>query len=368
MKYSLLVLLLFPQISHANDHLQISILTCSPGQEIYSTFGHSAIRILDKENQTDKIYDFGGFDFNTPNFAYNFLKGKLQYHLSIRPTNQFIDAYTYENRKVVEQQLYLSELEKKQIVDQLHFLYQPHNRYYFYSFLQKNCSTDLRDLLILVGVKFSDGVLQESNRDLLNTYLEEKPWLSLGVNIVLGQKLDNKSSQFQSMFLPKYLQREIDRATLHNAKLVKSERTLNSVKPTRTKSKLIGLFSPMIIFSTMLIAYVIGFKKSISFMLFLGLGIGGLLITALWIFSGHEEVTNNLNVLWCNPFYLLAIPLLLKNKSNRILTMVLTLSLVLTLIIWVLGIQCFDKSIISLLIILGLINYNEIKKLTTLSE
>jgi len=311
MKYILLVLLLFHQTSYANNNLEISIITCAPGKEVYAVFGHSAIRVVDKENRTDKIYDFGTFDFNTPNFTYKFLKGKLKYHLSVRNTNQFIRAYTYENRKVVEQQLNLTELEKQQIIDKLNFLYEPENRYYFYSFITKNCSTDLRDLLTLVGVEFSDELLKESKRDLLNTYLQETPWLRLGVNIILGQQLDEKATRFQSMFL--------------------------------------------------------GFQKQISLILFLLIGTSGVLITVLWIFSGHEEVTNNLNVLWCNPLYLLAIPLFWKNKFNKILIIVLTVSLVLALIIWVLGIQCFDRSIIPLLIILGLINYNEIKKLTTLS-
>ena len=367
MKYILLVLLLFHQTSYANNNLEISIITCAPGKEVYAVFGHSAIRVVDKENRTDKTYDFGTFDFNTPNFTYKFLKGKLKYHLSVRNTNQFIRAYTYENRKVVEQQLNLTELEKQQIIDKLNFLYEPENRYYFYSFITKNCSTDLRDLLTLVGVEFSDELLKESKRDLLNTYLQETPWLRLGVNIILGQQLDEKATRFQSMFLPKYLQREIDLVSLHNIKLVKSEQALNSTKPNKPEDKLVKLYSPIIIFSILLLLYILGFQKQISLILFLLIGTSGVLITVLWIFSGHEEVTNNLNVLWCNPLYLLAIPLFWKNKSNKILIIVLTVSLVLALIIWVLGIQCFDRSIIPLLIILGLINYNEIKKMTTLS-
>ena len=367
MKRILLLLLLFHQMCYANDNLEISILTCAPGDEVYSIFGHSAIRILDKENQIDKIYDFGTFDFDTPNFAYKFLKGKLKYHLSVRNTNQFIRAYTYENRAILEQQLHLSELEKGQIVDKLDFLYQPENRYYFYSFLEKDCSTDLRDLLTLVGVKFSGELLQQSKRDLINSYLTEKPWIKLGVNIILGQGLDEMSSRFQSMFLPKYLKKEIELATLRNASLVKSEQKLNEIKTNQSTNKAIKFFSPIVIFLILLLLYVIGFQKAISLLLFLGIGINGLIITFLWGFSGHEEVTNNLNILWCNPFYLLAIPMLLKNKSNRILAIVLTISLVLALISWTLGIQCLDRSIIPVLIILGLINYNEIKKLTTLS-
>ncbi len=368
MKRILLIVLLFNQMCYANASLEISILTCAPGDEIYSIFGHSAIRILDKENQIDKVYDFGTFDFDTPNFAYKFLKGKLKYHLSVRNTNQFIRAYTYENREVLEQQLHFSELEKGQIVDRLDFLFQPENRYYFYSFLEKDCSTDLRDLLTMVGVQFSDELLNESKRDLINTYLTEKSWIKLGVNIILGQRLDAMSSRFQSMFLPKYLKKEIELATLHNVSLVKSEQKLNEVKTNRSKNKAIKLFSPTVIFSIFLLLYVIGFQKAISLLLFLGIGISGLIIAFLWGFSGHEEVTKNLNILWCNPLYLLSIPLLLKKKTNSILTMLLVFFLVIAIGIWVFGVQQLDQSIIPLLFTLGLIHYNEFKKILTLSK
>ena len=361
MKRILLVLLMINQMCYANDSLEISILTCAPGNEIYSIFGHSAIRVLDKENRVDKIYDFGTFDFDTPNFAYKFLKGKLQYHLSVRNTNQFIQAYTYENREVVEQQLNLSEYEKRQILDRLDFLYQPENRYYFYSFLQKDCSTDLRDILTLVGVKFSNQLLQQTKRGLINTHLKE-PWLKLGINMVLGQKLEEKASRFQSMFLPKYLKEEIEQSLFHKVKLVKSEQVLNSVKPNGVGSRFMIFFSPIIIFSIILLAYLLGFQKAIQLLLFFGIGIGGLLITILWLFSGHEEVTNNLNVLWCNPLYLLAIPLFLKNKTNRILTIILSATLVIAIVVWVARIQCFDISIVPLLITLVLINYNNFRK------
>ena len=362
MKRILLVLLMFSQMCYANDSLEISILTCAPGNEIYSIFGHSAIRVLDKENRVDKIYDFGTFDFDTPNFAYKFLKGKLQYHLSVRSTNQFIRAYTYENREVVEQQLNLSEDEERQIMDRLDFLYEPENRYYFYSFLQKDCSTDLRDILTLVGVKFSNELLQQTKRDLINTHLKEQAWLKLGINMVLGQKLEEKSSRFQSMFLPIYLKEEIDQSFFRKVKLVKSEQVLNSIKSNGVGSRGMIFFSPVIIFSIMLLAYLLGFQKMIQLLLFFGIGISGLIIITLWFFSGHEEVTNNLNILWCNPLYLLAIPLLLKNRTNRILTIILFVTLVMAVMIWVTKIQCFDISIVPLLITLGLINYNDIRK------
>ncbi len=52
-----------------------SIITCDTGNETYSLFGHTAIRITDVENNLDVVYNYGAFDFATPNFVAKFTKG-----------------------------------------------------------------------------------------------------------------------------------------------------------------------------------------------------------------------------------------------------------------------------------------------------
>jgi hypothetical protein len=92
------LIFLISQLSYANDNIEISILTCLPGQEVYSVFGHSAIRVVDKEKSIDEIYNFGMFDFDTPHFEYKYLKGKLKYYRGKQKTSDFIDLYTNEKR------------------------------------------------------------------------------------------------------------------------------------------------------------------------------------------------------------------------------------------------------------------------------
>lgn len=358
----ILSLIAFSHLSSANDNLKISILTCSPGEEVYSVFGHSAIRIVNQEKQIDKIYDFGTFDFSTPNFAYKFLKGKLRYHLSIRNTENFIRSYTAENRTLTEQELNLTEAEKMQLIDRLEFLYKPENRYYFYSFLEKDCSTDLRDLLSFIGVSFSDQTLKYSKRDLLNSYLIEKPWTRLGINLILGMSLDEKSSHFQSMFLPKYLQHEVGNTSFHNLELVKEERSLNSVV-IESKTGFKKFLSPLVVFSFLLIVFLFWTAKPMKLLFCLVTGVIGLMMVALWLFSEHPELKSNLNILWCNPLYLLYIPLFLRNKHSKFLTLVLSTTLIISTVVWIFNFQAFDISVIPILMILGLINFRELKKM-----
>lgn len=349
-------LLLISKVTLSQDRFDISILTCSPGTEVYSVFGHSSIRVVDRLNKTDQVYNFGIFDFDTPNFAYKFLKGKLQYKLGIRPTPSFINVYASENRFVSEQVLNLTEEEEITIVRRLNYLYLPENRFYYYSFLNRNCSTELRDLLLLIGVDFADDELPKSNRELLSPYLTDVPWLRLGVNMLLGMRMDTNSNRPQSTFLPDYLRDEVDAAKLNGNRIISNEQKLNEL-PDDTGIKYQRIFSPIRVFSLLCIILLFWNPKGIRIALSALFGISGVIIGLLWIFSGHPEIRNNLDVLWCNPLYLLYIPMLIRNKHSKLLSYTLLTCLALTALIWLVGIQKFDIAVIPLMLILGLVNY-----------
>src|ERR1700739_4405382 len=68
--------------SQDSSHICISLLTCTPGDELYSTFGHSALRVTDSANSTDIVYNYGTFNFDDKNFYLRFIRGKLLYYLA----------------------------------------------------------------------------------------------------------------------------------------------------------------------------------------------------------------------------------------------------------------------------------------------
>lgn len=363
MKKILLIIFLISQLTYANDKIEISILTCSVGEEVYSVFGHTAIRVIDRENHSDKVYNFGMFDFATPNFEYKFLKGQLKYHRGVQETEAFVKIYTYEKRLITEQRLELTSNEKKKFLNRLQYLYRPENRYYFYSFLEKNCSTETRDLLSYTGVNFKNQGLEKSKRDLINSYLQEMPWLKLGINLVLGKSLDSNSTSNQSTFLPDYLQKEISLAELNGNNLVKSEQPLNSIE-NNEKPNIQHIFSPLLVFSLLALLFLFWFPKPVKIITSLSFGLTGIFILALWLFSGHQEVKYNLNIIWCNPLYLLYIPFLTKNKTNKTLSSILVASLIISIFVWLFKVQIFDISILPILTILGILNLQELKKMT----
>src|SRR5690606_31625041 len=127
---------------------RISLLTCTPGSELYSVFGHSALRVVDSNAVTDIVYNYGTFDFNDPNFYSKFVRGKLNYYLSTEYFRDFVYGYRLEGRGITEQVLLLTAEEKLALKKFLRENLKPENRHYAYDFFLDNCTTRLRDLII----------------------------------------------------------------------------------------------------------------------------------------------------------------------------------------------------------------------------
>src|SRR3954462_15874915 len=71
---------------------EISIITCGPWQgEVYSAFGHSAIRVYDPVNGLNDAYNYGVFDFNQPYFYLNYTRGLLLFKLGVYSYPDFRD-------------------------------------------------------------------------------------------------------------------------------------------------------------------------------------------------------------------------------------------------------------------------------------
>ena len=96
----------------ATDSIEISLLTCAPHNEIYSIYGHTAIRYTNKTKGTDWTFNYGIFDFKKPFFVLRFLFGFTDYQLGIIPFYYFEKEYGKDKRQVVEQTLNLTQEEK----------------------------------------------------------------------------------------------------------------------------------------------------------------------------------------------------------------------------------------------------------------
>lgn len=308
----------------------VSLLTCTPGSELYSTFGHSAMRVRDSLSNTDIIFNYGTFDFNDPDFYEKFVKGKLLYFVSVDSLSNFLIEYEYFNRGVTEQVLKLDCGSIDTLVAALYENAKEENRYYLYDFTYDNCTTRLRDILENV----SGHKLQTKNiipaagtsfRDMIHEYLDKgrQYWSKLGIDILLGSPLDRNVTNREAMFLPDYLFKAFDSSNINGEPLVSGKRQLLPA-PLNNESK--SFFSPGILLTLLFIIIAIAsfflrqrtILKAFDVFFFGLLGLLGILLLFMWFGTNHPMCRNNLNLLWAIPTHLpLAIMLLNPKKWVR---------------------------------------------------
>ena len=208
----------FPSLT---DAARISLITGQPGKELYASFGHSAIRVYDPSKGLDLVYNYGTFDFDEPGFYTNFLRGKLNYSLSVYDFRNMVLSYKYRNLSLYEQILDLSYEERKSVYAYLNTNYQPENRYYLYDFFFDNCSSRIRDVFEeILGSKleFRDEHIQKHKtfRQLLDEFLVYSPWADFGIDLILGIPTDAVASSDEYMFLPYKLFDAFEQARIHD--------------------------------------------------------------------------------------------------------------------------------------------------------
>jgi hypothetical protein len=350
---------------------KVSLLTCDPGDELYSTFGHSAIRVRTPDGSRDLVFNYGTFDFNTSFFYLKFIRRTLDYQLSLTTTENFLYEYNYFKRNVREQELDLSPDQAQRLVAFLQTNYQPENRKYRYDFFFDNCATRIKDMLeAVLGQSLQWNLPEESDnktfRNLIDEYVYPLPWSDLGIDLALGAVIDREASEKEKTFLPDYLEAAFGTATIigdgPERPLVSQTNTIYEFADSREGE--INLVNPFLIFWTLAIFVAIltfiGFKKkrlfkSFDVSFFTLLGLLGLLLVFLWFFTAHSQTKNNWNLFWAFPGHLYIVYLMIFKPHKPVLKNLLLAVMILAdlaLILWILGFQSFHPSILPLLLMI----------------
>jgi len=300
--------------------IQVSLLTCSPGNELYSIFGHSALRIHDQSTGTDIVYNYGTFDFNDPDFYTKFVKGKLLYFLSQNNYADFIYSYSLEGRSIAEQYLQLTCAQKIQLQQFVWKNMQEENRYYKYDFLYDNCTTRLRDIIEqFQDAEMKTGIIPQASdktfRNALYDYLDkgQMHWSKLGIDLVLGSTIDKKMSNREAMFLPEYLETGIDSTRNQQQYLVAIKQFPVPINQSETNQYSL-LVTPIFIFSIVFLLIIsLSFSKNLiiaralnlfDHIYFTLLGLLGCLFIFMWFGTDHKQTTYNYNLLWAWPTHI----------------------------------------------------------------
>ena len=331
-----------------SQEARITLLTCSPGDELYSVFGHSAIRVQDPAYDLDWVFNYGTFDFSDPNFYTNFVKGKLNYILSVSEYHHFEYSYAMENRWIWEQELNITPYEKQYLFDSLRINRLPENRYYLYDFFFDNCATRIRDIFTEAlerDILYDYQGLEQGQtfRELLMPYLAEKPWAKLGINLGLGLPADKRATPWDYMFLPDHMMTVFGDAMLsdknHNENFISGNATLLEGKEPSGAGFVI---TPLMVFMLVLLATIfLSYKNQQTItltvwfdrILFGATGLLGLLIAFLWLGTDHQVTIWNLNILWAHPLHLIALFFLQKEKYPGILKYYFLANFILLLIL-----------------------------------
>ena len=365
----------------SEDSIRVTLLTCSPGQEVYELYGHTAIRcqktptdspLKGEEDPSqpplkgeefspskgesegvqglegaDLVFNYGVFDMTKPNFAWHFVLGQTDYMVQAIPWEYFVKEYEERGSSITEQELNLTQAEARRLLNQLTENCLPENRNYRYNFLYKNCTTMVRDIVeeIVTGrIQYPDTLPHETYRETLHHYTAEHPWAQEGNDLLLGAEVDTILSERASMFVPENLMRAFDGAFICTLRgdmrpLVKGKKTIAPLQLPRggetdaleasPRGGLEGAvfslspYHAMLAFGILclLIMLLEAWTKRLFWLwdvlLLLLQGAAGTLLTFMLFFSEHPAVNSNWQIWLLNPIAFLGIPFVIKSAIKH---------------------------------------------------
>jgi len=293
-----------------SSHLRISLLTCGVGEEIWETFGHTGVRIIDSTHGTDIVYNYGTFNGYDKDFEIKFMRGRLLYFVSTDHFSDFMQEYVMAHRKVEEQVFQLTGAQKLAIDSFLLWNTQPDNMYYKYDFYFDNCATRIRDIFpnSVSGFKFGQTIpagKRISYRNITDQYLAKRHWERVGIDILLGSAVDKPMTNAGAMFLPDYLRDGLAGATVHGKAVSTAPVTIlegASMESAGVDQPFILMcLIAMLTFAGLCFPQLKVLGNIMSSLLLLVTGLLGILILFMWFGTDHKACQDNFNLLWALP-------------------------------------------------------------------
>lgn len=316
-----------------SDSISVSLVTYYPGSLEYELYGHAGIKI-GFANGAGVFYNYGIFDFNSPNFTYRFVKGDAEYMVRGYSSEYMLRGYS--RRKVVEQVLNFNQAQAYRAAAYLYENALPWNAKYIYNYVKDNCSTRPRDIIELAtGGTIEYPAMKDTTtyRQMMHKYNANYAWSQFGIDMALGQGLDYTLNYREQMFVPMVLMEACAGATFLRdsirVPLVKETIILNDgneqgdILPP-TPWWLTPLFVGVLVFAlSLLLSWRDVKKKKVSrwfdMILYLSMSLYGMLLFFLIFVSMHEATSPNWNGVWINPFYLVPTVLMWIKSAKRVL-------------------------------------------------
>lgn len=326
MKKLALFLFFLPLSIFADDKREVSLLTCSPGEQVYELFGHTAIRVTDPARGVDVVFNYGLFSFDTPNFVWRFVCGETDYLLGYTDFRYFVAEYGVRGSGVTEQVLAIDSLQKNRIIEALVKNSLPKNRTYRYNFLFNNCTTKSRDVILEAlgdSVVYAVPSVGDSLtfREIIHRHTAGNPWYEFGMDMLLGAPADRVAGRSGAQFAPFILMQEFADAEVINGdsvyRLVSSQSNLLFPEQRVHKNNNLTPFNVSLLLLLFTFVVMLCERRSKrtfwlwDVLLMLMQALSGTVLLFMVLFSQHPAVDCNWLLLWLNPLPLVLLPVLL---------------------------------------------------------
>lgn len=349
--------------NHVGELPRMSLLTCSPGEELYTCFGHSAIRYTDTLNGewVDFVFNYGTFEFSE-GFYLKFARGKLNYMLSVEEFAGFQQGYLHGGRGILENEFKLNPEQIRSLGALLIENAKRENKYFQYDFFYDNCATRVRDIVLKAFPEIQQNEKTFSNRPRfrhdIDVYLAHQYWADFGIDLVLGMPCDKTPEAGQTSFLPDSLQSNMMAWTINEKKVLERTQELLPVDDSLFEKQ--APSAKPILYVTLSALLFGGFslylgwkKRGWNFLerLFLGFfGLLGVVLFVMWFFTDHTTTKWNFNILWANPMLFSIVFARLNSLKAWIqkyvyVQMILSAYVLLAVYIPLIGIQTFPDEI-----------------------
>lgn len=329
--FLLFTLFSFPAVF---GEVRVSVLTCAPGNEAYSLFGHTGLRYCDDEKDIDIVFSYGYFDFDAPNFVWRFVLGETDYMVGAVPFAAFLNEYGERGSAVVEQVLELTPEQELALFNMLIKNCRPENRVYRYNYFYNNCTTKIRDKVADVASAAAFAVAEPryaTFRDALNALTASHPWYAFGINLLLGSDVDKPATNRELQFIPRNYMLDLEQCSvmLPNGECVPFVKEQNILvednMPVAKRNNLTPFNVSLLLLLATFVVMLCEVRKKKTFwgydvLLMTLQGLAGILLLFMALFSQHPAVGNNWLLLLFNPLAFVVMPLLVHGirKGKRL--------------------------------------------------
>ena len=304
---------------------RVSVLTMGQGPELFARFGHIAFLVEDLSAKTEKVYNFGTFDFQNPALRFKYLRGYLIYWVGVQGFSSTVRNCHATDRTLTQHVLALTPDAAERLAQKLAVNARPENREYEYRHYLDNCCTRIRDLVDEAsGGAIAAGrrgkMTGRTYRDWTRRSLEGPITSNIAINFMLGPAVDQPVDRWAEEFLPSVMAEDLDQAVRPDGSpLVASTKVLYARSGPPVESVCEPWDAPVI--SLFLFLFVLGLALPIAVgawrpglgarlagvgiftWAFLG-GLGGAILTFLWAGTTHYDTHYNENLLCFLPTHL----------------------------------------------------------------